>query len=90
MSTGKSCDCHVIARLCLLPRQTQVVLKQAWTEGIKLCLVINKVDRLITELQQTPTEAYYHLQQVLEQVGGVWSHDHMICSHDCSIVLIPV
>jgi translation elongation factor EF-G len=49
--------------------QTQVVLKQAWTEDIKLCLVINKVDRLITELQLTPTEAYYHLQQVLEQVS---------------------
>lgn len=48
--------------------QTQVVLEQAWTEGIKLCLVINKLDRLITELQLTPTEAYYHLQQVLEQV----------------------
>lgn len=45
-----------------------MVLKQAWTEGIKLCLVINKVDRLVTELQLTPTEAYYHLQQVLEQV----------------------
>lgn len=51
--------------------QTQVVLKQAWTEGIKLCLVINKVDRLITELQYSPTEAYQHLQQVLEQVNAV-------------------
>ena len=48
--------------------QTQVVLQQAWVEGIKPCLVINKVDRLILELHYTPTEAYYHLQQILEQV----------------------
>ena len=39
-------------------------------EGIKPCLVINKIDRLISELKQTPTEAFYHLQQVLEQVSG--------------------
>lgn len=58
--------------------QTQVVLQQAWTEGIKPCLVVNKVDRLITELKYSPTEAYYHLQQILEQVWvtfpyrGLW------------------
>lgn len=51
--------------------QTHVVLQQAWMEGIKPCLVVNKVDRLITELKFSPTEAYYHLQQILEQVGCV-------------------
>ena len=50
--------------------QTQAVLQQAWVEGIKPCLVINKIDRLISELKQTPTEAFYHLQQVLEQASG--------------------
>ena len=49
--------------------QTQAVLQQAWVEGIKPCLVINKVDRLILELHYSPTEAYYHLQQILEQAG---------------------
>lgn len=48
--------------------QTQAVLQQAWVEGIKPCLVINKVDRLILELNYSPTEAYYHLQHILEQV----------------------
>ena len=48
--------------------QTQVVLQQAWVEGIKPCLILNKVDRLITQLKFSPTEAYYHLQQILEQV----------------------
>ena len=45
-----------------------MVLRQAWQEAIKPCLVINKVDRLITELRLSPTEAFYRLQQVLEQV----------------------
>ena len=58
---------HPAASSCCV--QTQVVLQQAWKEGIKLCLVINKVDKLILGLQLTPTEAYYHLQQLLEQVS---------------------
>lgn len=31
--------------------QTKVVLKQAWIEHIKPVLVLNKVDRLITEMK---------------------------------------
>ena len=31
-------------------------------------LVLTKMDRLIVEKKLTPTEAYAHLQQVLEQV----------------------
>jgi putative ribosome biogenesis GTPase RsgA len=48
--------------------QTHAVLRQAWLEGIKPCLVLNKIDRLITELKQSPLEAFMHLQKVLEQV----------------------
>jgi ribosome assembly protein 1 len=61
--------------------QTHTVLQQAWLEGIKPCLVINKIDRLITELQYTPTEAYCRLQHLLEQVnaitGGLFTSDLM-------------
>lgn len=34
-------------------------------------MVINKIDRLITELQFTPMEAYIHLNKILEQVNAV-------------------
>lgn len=34
--------------------QTKVVLQQAWREGIKPVLVLNKLDRLITELKLQP------------------------------------
>lgn len=51
--------------------QTHVVLRQAWLENIRPCLVLNKIDRLITELKYSPTEAHFHLQQTLEKVNAV-------------------
>ena len=51
--------------------QTVTVLRQAWIEKLKPLLVINKMDRLITELKMTPGEAYIHLSQLLEQVNAV-------------------
>ncbi|XP_074523157.1 elongation factor-like GTPase 1 [Halichoeres trimaculatus] len=51
--------------------QTQVVLRQAWLENIKPVLVINKIDRLITELKLTSLEAYGHVQKILGQVNAV-------------------
>ncbi|KAK3357021.1 P-loop containing nucleoside triphosphate hydrolase protein [Lasiosphaeria hispida] len=51
--------------------QTVTVLRQAWTEKLKPLLVINKMDRLITELRMTPGEAYIHLGKLLEQVNAV-------------------
>lgn len=51
--------------------QTVTVLRQTWTEKLKPLLVINKMDRLITELKMTPAEAYVHLSKLLEQVNAV-------------------
>ena len=51
--------------------QTVTVLRQTWTEKLKPLLVINKMDRLITELKMTPGEAYIHLSKLLEQVNAV-------------------
>ena len=69
--------------------QTQAVLQQAWVEGIKPCLVLNKVDRLITELKYSPTEAYYHLQQILEQVRVTFSgwngNGNYMCVYKCPL-----
>ncbi|NP_001084970.1 elongation factor like GTPase 1 L homeolog [Xenopus laevis] len=51
--------------------QTQAVLRQAWLENIRPVLVINKIDRLITELKLSSLEAHSHLQKLLEQVNAV-------------------
>ncbi|EQL02189.1 Protein synthesis factor, GTP-binding protein [Ophiocordyceps sinensis CO18] len=51
--------------------QTVTVLRQTWTEKLKPLLVINKMDRLVTELKMSPPEAYIHLSKLLEQVNAV-------------------
>ncbi|KAI8819560.1 uncharacterized protein EV422DRAFT_97212 [Fimicolochytrium jonesii] len=51
--------------------QTHTVLRQAWTENVRPILVLNKIDRLITELKLSPSEAYTHLNKILEQVNAI-------------------
>ncbi|TKA78460.1 hypothetical protein B0A55_04963 [Friedmanniomyces simplex] len=51
--------------------QTVTVLRQTWLEKLRPLLVINKMDRLITELKLSPSEAYTHLSKLLEQVNAV-------------------
>ena len=51
--------------------QTVTVLRQTWIEKLKPILVINKIDRLVTELKMTSGEAYTHLSKLLEQVNAV-------------------
>lgn len=51
--------------------QTVSVLRQAWIDRLRPILVINKLDRLVTELKQTPMEAYHHLSQLIEQANAV-------------------
>jgi ribosome assembly protein 1 len=40
-------------------------------DNLKPILVINKMDRLIVELKLSPSEAYHHLSQLIEQVNAV-------------------
>ena len=51
--------------------QTVAVLRQTWMEKLKPLLVINKMDRLITETKMSPLEAYTHLKKIVEQVNAV-------------------
>ena len=51
--------------------QTVAVLRQTWIEKLKPVLVINKIDRLVTELKMSSSEAYKHLSRLLEQVNAV-------------------
>ena len=40
---------------------------------IKLCLVVNKIDRLITEVRMSPQEAYERIKAVISHVNMVLS-----------------
>lgn len=47
------------------------MLRQAWQDRLRPILIINKLDRLITELKLAPVEAYHHLARLIEQVNAV-------------------
>ncbi|MFB6122545.1 MAG: elongation factor EF-2 [Haloferacaceae archaeon] len=49
--------------------QTETVLRQALREGVKPTLFINKVDRLISELQEGPQEMQERLLSVIHDVN---------------------
>ncbi|KAJ3347471.1 Cytoplasmic GTPase/eEF2-like protein (ribosomal biogenesis) [Entophlyctis luteolus] len=57
--------------------QTHSVLRQALNEQIKPILVINKIDRLITQLKMSPYEAYSHMSMILEEVNSIVGTFHM-------------
>ncbi|KAK1288702.1 hypothetical protein QJS10_CPB19g01273 [Acorus calamus] len=53
--------------------QTHAVLRQAWIEKLTPCLVLNKIDRLITELGLSELEAYNRLLRIVHEVNLIVS-----------------
>ena len=53
--------------------QTHAVVRQALGERLKLCLVVNKIDRLIAELGMSAAEAYVRLDSIVHEVNGIIS-----------------
>ena len=51
--------------------QTETVLRQALREGVKPALFINKVDRLISELQEGPQEMQERMTSVIRDVNDL-------------------
>eukprot|EP01071_Lankesteria_metandrocarpae_P009656 Lankesteria_metandrocarpae@DN5232_c0_g1_i3.p1 len=51
--------------------QTRQVLAQAWKERTKMLLVINKMDRLLSDLNLSPDEAYSHLREIVCNVNAI-------------------
>ncbi|MFB6209255.1 MAG: elongation factor EF-2 [Candidatus Nanohaloarchaea archaeon] len=49
--------------------QTETVMKQALQEGVKPVLFINKVDRLIEEMQLTPEEMQERFKKIIREVN---------------------
>ncbi|KZS93540.1 Calreticulin-domain-containing protein [Sistotremastrum niveocremeum HHB9708] len=49
---------------------TEAIIKHALLEGVKITLVLNKLDRLILELRIKPTDAYYKIRHTIEEVNS--------------------
>ncbi|RYO75711.1 hypothetical protein DL764_010343 [Monosporascus ibericus] len=50
---------------------TEQIIKHAVLEDIPMTLIINKVDRLILELRLPPSDAYFKLKHVIEEVNTI-------------------
>ncbi|KAJ3510520.1 hypothetical protein NLJ89_g4626 [Agrocybe chaxingu] len=48
---------------------TELILRHALQEGIKITLVVNKIDRLILELRIPPADAYYKIKHTIEEIN---------------------
>jgi translation elongation factor EF-G len=48
---------------------TESVLRYALQEGVKITLVVNKIDRLILELRIKPADAYYKIKHTIEEIN---------------------
>ncbi|KAG6884667.1 hypothetical protein C0993_009156 [Termitomyces sp. T159_Od127] len=48
---------------------TESILRYALQEGVKITLVVNKIDRLILELRIKPTDAYYKIKHTIEEIN---------------------
>lgn len=48
---------------------TEAVIRHALQEGIKITLVVNKIDRLILELRIKPADAYYKIKHTIEEIN---------------------
>ncbi|CAO2039129.1 unnamed protein product [Urochloa humidicola] len=53
--------------------QTHAALRQAFLERLRPCLVLNKLDRLVTDLLLSPDEAYARLRRIVGEVNSIYS-----------------
>ena len=51
--------------------QTETVLRQALTEGVRVALLVNKLDRAVFETQLDPEQIYRALSRVIENVNAI-------------------
>lgn len=66
---------------------TERLIKHALQEGLALTLCINKVDRLMLELKLPPTDAYFKLKHIVDEVNAIIS---MYAEDETSSIVSPV
>lgn len=63
---------------------TERLIKHAVLEKLPITLCVNKVDRLVLELKLPPTDAYYKLRQIIDEVNQLISKYTDEASHSAS------
>lgn len=70
LSDGCLLVVDVVEGICA---QTRTVLRQTLVERLEPILVLNKIDRLITELSLDPQDAFLHLSRLIESVNALFA-----------------
>ncbi|XP_072179851.1 116 kDa U5 small nuclear ribonucleoprotein component-like [Diadema setosum] len=52
---------------------TERIIKHAVQEQLAVTICINKIDRLVLELKLPPTDAYYKLRHIVDEINGLLS-----------------
>lgn len=81
LSDGALVVIDVVEGVC---SQTITVLRQAWIDNLKPILVLNKIDRLILELQLSPDDALHHLHNLVHETNNILAsfyHGDVIANH---------
>lgn len=73
---------------------TENIIRHALQEGIKITLIVNKIDRLILELRLKPADAYLKIKHTIEEINTFirwvlvsvgccshWSNGHSFASN---------
>ena len=50
---------------------TEAIIRHCLQEGVKMTLVVNKIDRLILELRIKPADAFYKIKHTIEEVNTI-------------------
>lgn len=66
LSLSLASSCLIILQLMV---GTESILRHALQEGVKITLVVNKIDRLILELRIKPADAYYKIKHTIEEIN---------------------
>ncbi|CAC9495021.1 elongation factor 2-like protein [Leishmania infantum JPCM5] len=77
-----SCEVSTAMRLCDgavvivdvvdgVTQQTSSILRHTYQEGLSMCLVLNKIDLLVTTQQYTAEEAYLRLRSIIEICNAI-------------------
>ncbi|KAG5500285.1 hypothetical protein JIQ42_04622 [Leishmania sp. Namibia] len=77
-----SCEVSTAMRLCDgaivvvdvvdgVTQQTSSILRHTYREGLSMCLVLNKIDLLVTTQQYTAEEAYLRLRSIIEICNAI-------------------
>lgn len=56
---------------------TERLIKHAVQEKLPVTLCVNKIDRLIIELKLPPSDAYFKLRHIIDEVNGLLQYVHL-------------